>query len=525
MLPIANRPVMAHAIEVLARHGVKDILVSLYYLSGAIEGYFGAGRRWGVKLDYAPQRDAWGSAGALRWAGRNLRQSFLVLPADALIEFDIAAAIAYHNQHRQAATVILHPADRGRALYLDAQGLVHHQPGPGATRLDNTGAYLFEPAILRHIPPRVTFDLHHDLLPALVNAGVPIHGWEMSGYWNPLDTFADYQDAQQVALHSAWEATAAPGPAERLRYPGLTGRRVVDGIWVGHNPAIHPSARLSPPVLIGDNCRIGRNAEIGPGTVIGSDVIIDDEATIHRATILDHTYVGQLVQVSDRIVQRKVMIDAGSGESAEVSDDFLLNETHPERVDGTFRWAFESLFALLLALPVTLFLGLPVLLTSGRLFSRVERVHSWPRTLGAAANGGPRPARLLRFCTRFSDGRPTAIGGWLEAWELDRLAELWNVLAGSLALVGVKPLTTDEASHVNHSWQQVRYDCPGGFTGLWYLETAPDSDLDEVLVNDAYYAATQTWKRNLRLLLRTPGGWWRRNRRYAGQVRPRAITG
>jgi NDP-sugar pyrophosphorylase family protein len=524
MLPIANRPVMAYTVEALARHGVKELLVSLYYLSGSIEGYFGAGRRWGVNIDYAPQRDGWGSAGSLRWAGRNLRQSFLALPADALIDFDVEAAMAYHRQHGQAVTVILHPADKGQPLYLDDQGNVTLAPVEGATRFDNTNAYIFEPEVLRHIPPRTHFDLRHDLLPALAAAGVPLRGWVMSGYWNPLDSFADYQEAQQVVLASAWDGGQLPEGAARLRYPGVAGRQIAPGIWVGRNPAIHPSALLSPPVLVGDNSRIGRNVELGPNTVVGADVIIDDEATINSSAILDHTYIGQLVEVQNRLVSKKQLVDAPTGQSAEVSDDFLLNETHPEMVDGTFRWGFEATLALLLALPITILLGLPVLLTSGRLFSRVERVYSRPRTLGGGGDG-PQSVRLLHFYTRFPDGRPTAIGAWLEAWELNRLAELWNVVRGDLVLVGVKPLLPEEARQVTQSWQQARNSCPGGFTGLWYLETAPESDLDEVLVNDAYYVATQSRRQNLRLLWRAPGAWWRRNRRYAGRVQPRAITG
>ena len=63
----------------------------------------------------------------------------------------------------------------------------------------------------------------------------------------------------------------------------LEARQIAEGIWVGHNHVIHPSARLAPPVYIGDNCQIGRNVELGPNVALGKNVIIDDEATISKA--------------------------------------------------------------------------------------------------------------------------------------------------------------------------------------------------------------------------------------------------
>ena len=111
-------------------------------------------------------------------------------------------------------------------------------------------------------------------------------------------------------------------------------------------------------------------------------------------------------------------------------------------------------------------------------------------------------------------GEPTAFDGWrfnvLQTWELDRLPELFNVLRGKLSLVGVKPLSPAEAAQVTEDWQKQRYTCPAGCTGEWYVQTQPASTLDEVLVADAYYAATHTTRDDLRLLLRTPLAWWRR---------------
>ena len=104
-------------------------------------------------------------------------------------------------------------------------------------------------------------------------------------------------------------------------------------------------------------------------------------------------------------------------------------------------------------------------------------------------------------------------GRWLQRWEWDRFPELWNVLRGDLDLVGVKPLSQDEATLLHEEWQQKRYECSPGLTGLWFIQTHAESDLEEILVADAYYVATHTWRDDIKVLWHTPSAWLRRSRR------------
>jgi lipopolysaccharide/colanic/teichoic acid biosynthesis glycosyltransferase len=129
---------------------------------------------------------------------------------------------------------------------------------------------------------------------------------------------------------------------------------------------------------------------------------------------------------------------------------------------------------------------------------------------------------LPNFATR-RQGRLTALGRWLERWELCRLPELWSVLKGELALVGVKPLSAEEASGLTENWQQTRQGYREGFTGLWYVQTGRGDELDDVLIADAYYAATRNWQQDMTLLLRTPVAWWQRTRVKATERKENGI--
>jgi NDP-sugar pyrophosphorylase family protein len=517
LVPIVNRPVMVVAVEILARAGYKDLFVSLCNRGGSIASYFGNGSRWGVQIEYLIQREGWGSAGALAWAGQLLTETVLVLPADSIIDLDIDAALAFHRAHGGAATMIVHEPAGDSAVhpvYLDEHNAVR-AIGAGEYEgqiLDHTGAFLFDPQVLQFIPARTYVDSYSQLIPALLSAGMEVHGYHMPGYWNDLESFQKYQEAQRVFLYSAYERArpgSEPSQSPRVRFPSIEGQQIAPGIWVGQNHIIHPSARLAAPICIGEGCRIGYGVELGPEVVIGSSVVIDDDATIFQSTVLDRTYVGQLVHITNRVIHKTTLIDTQTSESTQVIDPFLLAETRVAAGNGWFRRALTVMVTLILlfvTLPLTALIALAIVLTSGgRVFASSPRVG---RASGMESNQpAVRTFDLLAFRILGSDGTMSRVGRWLHAWELDRIPELWNVLKGDLELVGVKPLLPEEAAALNEEWHQKRYECPPGFTGQWYIQTGAGSDLDEILVADVYYAATHTWRDDLRLFWRTPAAW------------------
>ncbi|NNJ11063.1 nucleotidyl transferase [Chloroflexales bacterium ZM16-3] len=519
LIPVIDRPVMAMTVEILARSGQKRILISLYNQGGSIAAYFGSGKHWGVDLEYVAQRESWGSAGSLTWAGRLLDQTFLVMPGDALIDIDVAAALAFHQAHGGPATVILHspvPGSRAPLRHLGPDAQLAETGKP----LSVTGAFIFEPNVINHIPGRSKLDILDDLLPAIVAAGEPVYGFQMADYWSPLDTLASFQEAQQVVLYSAFKENApemsAEGPRAIVRHPSLSSRQIVPGVWVGLNHSIHPSVKIAAPVYIGENSYIGREVEIGAGTVIGSNVVIDDEATVSGSTIMSDTYVGQLLKVEGRIVTEKSISEPESGETTEVLDPFLLSRAGtqnegPNQFARTLNTVVAVALIAISSPPMILFWIIALISSVGRPIARKSRLGQ--RITNADGSPGLYTFDLLNFQTRRRNGGYLPGGRWMEHWEFNRLPELFNVLRGDMDLVGVKPLRPEDADHLNEEWHQKRHDARAGMTGLWYQETDPSSDLDTVIIADVYYTATRTWRSDLMLFLRTPSIWARRHLR------------
>lgn len=521
MIPIIDRPVMATSVEILARAGQKRILVSLFERGGQIAAYFGSGGRWGVDLRYVTQRQALGTAGSLRFAGGLLNTTFLVLPGEALIDLDVEEALAFHHAHGGMATAIVHTPLHGNTARLARITPNRRLIGIGARadqpQVQLTGAYIFEPDVLSHIPQRGACDIATDLLPALIAAGVAVYGYNLRGYWSPMDSLAAFQEAQEVYLYSSYrqpvpEHVDTAGQA-MVRFASLEARQIAPGIWVGRDHSIHPSVKIAPPVYIGPNSWIGREVELGPMAVVGANVVIDDEATIMQSTVLRNTYVGQLVRLDGRIVTGGTVSDPEAGVTTRVVDPFLLGRVDASAASrGFVRRVGNFLAALLLIVllsPLLLLAGLLAFIGSrGRPIVRSPRVGQH-----IAEEAEPRTFQLFEFQTRRPGGEYSLFGQLLERWELDRLPALLNVLFGDMALVGVKPLRPEENACLTEEWHQRRHESPAGFTGLWFLQTSTTSSLDAVIVTDVYYTATRTWHGDLLILLRTPGAWIRRGRK------------
>ena len=66
MVPLMNKPMMHHIVSLLKKHGMNDIIATLFYSPEAITGYFGDGSALGVKMQYVRAEADYGTAGSVR---------------------------------------------------------------------------------------------------------------------------------------------------------------------------------------------------------------------------------------------------------------------------------------------------------------------------------------------------------------------------------------------------------------------------------------------------------------------------
>jgi len=280
MLPVINRPFLEHTIAYLKRYQVRDIVLAVSYLPEVIQRYFADGPDFGVGLTYAVEPSPLGTAGAVKNAERHLDGTFVVLNGDIFTELDIAEMLAFHRQREAAVTIALTRVENPCAFGVvetDSRSRVRRfveKPSPDqvTTNWINAGVYIIEPEVLGYIPAHGFYMFEKGLFPRLLELGQPVYGYPLrSGYWLDMGTPEKYLQLNCDLL--AARAISA-----------LTGR-FENGLHLGQEVAIHPSAEITGPVLIGDRCSIGRGAcVIGP-VVIGPGSSIGEDATVERAVL------------------------------------------------------------------------------------------------------------------------------------------------------------------------------------------------------------------------------------------------
>jgi Undecaprenyl-phosphate galactose phosphotransferase WbaP len=88
------------------------------------------------------------------------------------------------------------------------------------------------------------------------------------------------------------------------------------------------------------------------------------------------------------------------------------------------------------------------------------------------------------------DPRITTVGEFLRKTSLDELPQMWNVLTGSMSLVGPRPIVAAEVEKYGEYFSDYCMVTPG-LTGLWQVSGRSHTTYDERLALDRKYV--QNW--------------------------------
>ena len=181
MLPLANRPMMEHIVELLKRHGFDEIVVTVAYLANHIRTYFGDGSEFGVRMVYATEEQPLGTAGSVRNAMDELDERFLVISGDVLTDIDLRRVVDFHDEHKALATIGLaaveNPLEFGIVITNDDGSIDRflEKPTWGQVFSDtiNTGIFVLEPEIFDHIEADRPVDFSGEVFPKPAGRGPP----------------------------------------------------------------------------------------------------------------------------------------------------------------------------------------------------------------------------------------------------------------------------------------------------------------------------------------------------------------
>ncbi len=321
MVPIVGRPCMEHIVELLREHGFDEIIVTAAFMPQAIRSYFGDGESHGVEIRYSVEESPAGTAGSVRLAADELDDTFLVISGDALCDVDLSELVRFHRERQACVTIGLKSVDNPLEFGIvvtDEEGRVERfleKPSWGQVFSDtiNTGIYVLEPEVLRHVPIGRPYDFSRELFPLLLEMGRPLYGLALEGYWQDIGNLDQFSQANFDVLD------------ERVRVT-IPGMRLRGNIWLGDGVELEEIERVEGPAFIGNHCRISADARVGPYAVLGSGVTLREHAVVTRSIIDTRTYVGRSAVVEGAIIGRScdVRSHARVQEGAAVGDECTL---------------------------------------------------------------------------------------------------------------------------------------------------------------------------------------------------------
>jgi glucose-1-phosphate thymidylyltransferase len=289
LVPVANKPVLLHALEAIAAAGITDVSIVVGDSGTAIAEVVGNASYLGISVEYIVQSEPRGLAHCVLLARDLLgADDFVMYLGDNIFVGGISSAASEFRRTRPAAhlvvTKVANPSQYGIAD-LDGAGRVtrlQEKPAHPNSDLAVTGAYFFTPEIheaVRNIEPSGRGELEiTDALQFLIERRRSVTAQLFPGYWADTGTLGDLLECNRVLLEAIVPAT--------------------------HGLVDHQS-QISSPVIVEAGAVVRRSTIIGPA-IIGAGSIIED------SRVGPFTSIGRGCRLRAAGVEYSILLDDAS---------------------------------------------------------------------------------------------------------------------------------------------------------------------------------------------------------------------
>lgn len=438
LFKVFNKSIIVHVIESLHQLDMSDVEVILCHMPAAIEQVLGDGSRWGINISYNLVKrpvhvakmmkiiaNRWNNVPVLIGSGD-------ILPHFQKLDFNEGSSqFLYDKEGKWMEWCLLHSRD------------------------------------LSSIPS----DSEFESLPALFSFSSRISSTKILS----AENFTELRDSNRRALESK---------SSHLIPPSST-HEISPGIWLSRATALHPGAKLIPPVFIGEDCQIFERARIGPYAVVEGHCMIDKNAQIEDAVLMESSYVGIGLELRNVIACQQTVINLTKNTHIQIKDEFLLSKLSPFSPLDTLQNIGERLFAcfiLLLSLPLLLPLSLLYGLHKEKKLNLPTLAKKEPKetfSLYSLNLGGKEPFFVRHF--RY-------------------LPSLINLVKGDIHFVGVNSVTQEDLAELSTDWQKLYLNSKTGLITLGEVE--PPIDETGKVIADIYYSAHHSFIYDCKLLAR-----------------------
>ncbi|KAI8085908.1 mannose-1-phosphate guanyltransferase [Gilbertella persicaria] len=318
LVEFANKPMILHQIENLAKAGVTDIVLAVNYrpeiMVAALKEYEAI---YNVKITFSVETEPLGTAGPLALARDILAKDdspFFVLNSDVICDYPFEQLRDFHLAHGCEGTITVtkvdDPSKYGVVVNKAGSSAIERfveKPKEFISNKINAGMYILNPSVLDRIELKPT-SIEKEVFPFIAQSG-QLHTFDLEGFWMDVGQPKDFLTG--TCLYLSHLSKKKP---EELANPEA------EFVHKG-NVMVHPSAK------IGKDCRIGPNVVVGPNAVIGDGVRLQRCVILEGVQIKDFAWVNSSIVGWHSTVGRWSRIEGCSvlGDDVTVNDEIYIN--------------------------------------------------------------------------------------------------------------------------------------------------------------------------------------------------------
>ena len=303
MLPVADRPLVAHTADAAVAAGVDELVFVVGYEQETVRAYFGEEYR-GVPVSCAVQSEQLGTAHAVRAAREHLDGAFAVLNGDDLYDPDALAALLAGGP----AVGTYEVADpRPYGVFESTDGTITdivEKPDEPPSNQVNVGAYVFPAEAREWLDVPKSERGEHELTDVLDRV---VEECEVQAV--EIDRWLGVGRPWELLEANEWKL----GALDRdIRGDVAEDATLRGPVAVEEGATVEPGVIVEGPALIRAGASVGPNAYVRGRTLLCEDVHIGQSVEIKNSVVMADTNVPHLSYVGDSVLGRGANLGAGT---------------------------------------------------------------------------------------------------------------------------------------------------------------------------------------------------------------------
>ena len=304
ILPMLDKTLLEHVVEVVPSDKVDEVVVAGGYKVDDIEAYFKeADVSYNVQI--VRETEPLGTGGALGNCRDVVSGQFVCLNGDIVSSLDMQVGLDLHQKNGGIGTLALweveDPTRFGIVGLDDEQRITQFKEKPAPeevfSNLINAGSYLFEDDIFDYIPLGRS-SLEREVFPVLAEER-KLNGFSFDGYFIDAGTPKSWSLGVEASIaHKRWKGgKRIDSNWHADDSVSIQGDSNVENSMLSTGAAVM-SARLSKCSLL-NNVRIGTNSKlnetlIGRNSTIGKNCTLDNVVVDHNSIVPDNTVLSDV---------------------------------------------------------------------------------------------------------------------------------------------------------------------------------------------------------------------------------------